>query len=65
MLSDNIGDRAVSKLNSAGIDVVRGCSGNSADVILQFIEGKISDSGISCSHHNHNHSNKYNRGCIH
>ncbi|WP_339918321.1 NifB/NifX family molybdenum-iron cluster-binding protein [Yeosuana marina] len=65
MLSDNIGDKAVNKLNSAGIDVVRGCSGDSADVILQFIEGKISDNGISCSQHNQNHNNKYDHGCIH
>ncbi len=64
MLSGSIGDKAINKLNKEGIDVVRGCSGNSADVILQFIEGEISDNGISCSCYNKNHSNKHDRVCI-
>ncbi|CAH8283594.1 putative Fe-Mo cluster-binding NifX family protein [Mariniflexile fucanivorans] len=57
MLSDSMGYKAVDKLKKAGINVVRGCSGDSADVILKFIEGKISDSGISCLKHSQNHKN--------
>jgi len=53
MLAGNIGDGAMAKLVTADIGVIRGCSGNSADVILEFLEGKITDSGSSCSHHNH------------
>lgn len=51
LLSDRIGDKAVTKLSNAGIDVIRGCSGDSADVILKFVEGEISDSQVSCLHH--------------
>lgn len=63
MLSGDIGDRAINKLNKAGIDVIRGCSGDSADVILQFIEGEISDSDISCSQHSQNHRNGHDHVC--
>jgi len=59
MLSGNIGDKAMNKLNDAGIGVIRGCSGNSADVILEFIENKISDSGISCLQHTQHHGNDH------
>ena len=45
MLSGGIGNGAINKLNNKGIEVIRGCCGNSADVVLQFIDGKISDSG--------------------
>ena len=55
MLAGNIGDSAMQKLNDAGIGVIRGCAGNSADVILEFVEGKIKDNGIGCVKHHHNH----------
>ena len=60
MLSGSIGDRAINKLNNAGIDVIRGCSGDSADAILQFIEGEISDIGISYLPHDQNHRDAHN-----
>lgn len=63
MLSGNIGGRAINKLNHAGIDVIRGCSGDSADVILQFIEGKISDSDINCLQNDRNHGNRHTYVC--
>ncbi|WP_339660250.1 NifB/NifX family molybdenum-iron cluster-binding protein [uncultured Polaribacter sp.] len=53
MLAGNIGDGAMSKLNDAGIGVIRGCAGNSADVIIDFVDGKITDNGISCVKHSH------------
>lgn len=53
MLAGNIGDGAMHKLNNAGIGVIRGCAGNSADVILDFVDGKITDNGISCAKHGH------------
>lgn len=65
MLSGNIGDQAMNKLNDAGIDVIRGCSGKSSDVILQFIENKISDNGISCLQHSQNHSDGQEHVCGH
>ena len=62
MLSGNIGNGAMNKLNDAGIGVVRGCSGKSADVILEYVEGKIIDSGVTCSHH---HEKGHHHTCSH
>jgi predicted Fe-Mo cluster-binding NifX family protein len=51
MLAGNMGQGAVNKLSSAGIKVVRGCSGNTLDVIGGYLAGIISDSGITCQSH--------------
>lgn len=61
----NVGDKAMNKLNDAGIGVIRGCSGNSADVILEFVEDEISDSGVSCLQHNQNHRSGHDHVCNH
>ncbi|MCL5130320.1 MULTISPECIES: NifB/NifX family molybdenum-iron cluster-binding protein [unclassified Algibacter] len=63
IISGNIGDKAMSKLAAAGIGVIRGYSGKSADVILEFVENKISDKGGSCQHHSKKH--KKGLGCNH
>ena len=65
MLAGNIGDSAMSKLVVAGIGVIRGCSGKSADVILEFVEGKISDTGVSCASHGHKHKKEHAHACHH
>jgi predicted Fe-Mo cluster-binding NifX family protein len=51
MLAGNMGDGAVNVLNNAGIEVVRGCSGNVKDVALAWLAGSIADSGDSCHEH--------------
>ena len=51
MLAGNMGAGAVRVLNNAGIEVVRGCSGDLKTVALKWLEGIISDSGDSCDHH--------------
>ena len=51
MLAGGIGAGAINVLNYAGIEVVRGCSGNAEEVIKMYLAGKISDSGESCAHH--------------
>lgn len=53
MLAGGIGEGAINVLNGAGIKVIRGCSGNSIEVIKQYIDGKITDSGSSCHTHEH------------
>ena len=65
MLTGNIGDKAKNLLNKAGISVIRGCSGKSADVILQFIYGKISDKEITCLYLDEKHQNSKNHVCNH
>jgi predicted Fe-Mo cluster-binding NifX family protein len=57
MLSGIIGSKAKNKLNRAGIEVIRGCSGDSSTVVLEFIEGNISDNGIGCLQHTQKHKN--------
>lgn len=53
MISGNIGSKALHKLKDAGINVIEGCSGNSSDAIIKFIENKITDGGSSCTKHKH------------
>lgn len=51
LLAGNMGQGAVRVLNNAGIDVLRGCSGNIEAVALKWLEGSLADSGDSCHSH--------------
>ena len=51
MLAGNMGDGAVNVLNSFGIKVLRGCSGDVKTVTEKWLAGSLEDSGISCSDH--------------
>jgi len=51
MLAGGIGGGAVNVLNQWGIDVVRGCSGNAAEIVKEYVSGKLTDSGETCHHH--------------
>jgi predicted Fe-Mo cluster-binding NifX family protein len=51
MLAGNMGEGAVRVLNNAGIDVLRGCSGDVKTVAIEWLSGSIVDSGNSCSDH--------------
>jgi predicted Fe-Mo cluster-binding NifX family protein len=51
MLAGGIGGGAISVLNNAGIDVIRGCEGDAAEVVKSYIAGTITDNGESCHHH--------------
>ena len=53
MLAGGIGGGAINVLNNSGIKVIRGCSGNAADIVKLYVDGKINDSGESCSQHEH------------
>jgi predicted Fe-Mo cluster-binding NifX family protein len=64
MLAGGIGGGAINVLNSAGIEVVRGCSGNAADVVTSYLAGKINDSGESCSQHEQ-HKGEGGHNCSH
>ena len=59
MLAGGIGGGAINVLNSAGIDVVRGCSGTPQDIVSQYITGLIEDSGVSCQHHENHHDQSH------
>jgi len=65
MLAGGIGGGAINVLNNAGIEVIRGCSGDASTVIKSFIRGHINDSGESCHQHEGHHSGGYNHQCNH
>ncbi len=51
MLAGNMGQGAVNVLNSHGIEVLRGCSGEVKKVAEQWLSGSLHDSGIACGEH--------------
>jgi len=51
MLAGGIGGGAINVLNQWGIDVVRGCSGNAAEIVKEYVSGNLTDSGVSCHQH--------------
>ena len=65
MLAGGIGAGAISVLNNAGIEVVRGCSGDSIEAVNLFLSGKIIDNGTSCHHPHHHHSEGHEHICNH
>lgn len=52
MLAGGIGAGAINVLNSAGIEVIRGCSGIANEIVEKYLEGFVIDSGSSCQQHN-------------
>ncbi|HHT23512.1 MAG TPA: dinitrogenase iron-molybdenum cofactor biosynthesis protein [Bacteroidales bacterium] len=55
MLAGGIGVGAVNKLNVAGIEVIRGCTGNVDQLVADYAAGQITDSGSNCEHHHEHH----------
>jgi len=51
MLAGNMGNGALNVLQSHGIEVYRGCSGDVRHLTEAFLEGKIGDSSEGCHHH--------------
>ena len=62
MLAGNMGAGAMNILNMHGIEVFRGCTGDVKAITEAYINGKIADSGIGCSH---NHENGSEHQCNH
>lgn len=55
MLAGNMGMGAYNKLTAHGIEVVRGCSGKVEEVLQNHLEGKLTDKGEGCDHHDCHH----------
>lgn len=53
MLAGGIGDGAVNKLASQGIQVVRNCKGDVHQLVEDYLAGKIEDGGSNCAAHSH------------
>jgi predicted Fe-Mo cluster-binding NifX family protein len=57
LLAGNMGEGAVNVLYANGINVVRGCSGDTKKAVLAWLDGKIEDNSKICQEHQH--------GCAH
>mgnify|MGYP001198313006 FL=1 len=55
MLAGNMGQGAVGKLAENGIEVIRGCSGKTADVVARYLAGGLTDNARVCDHHDCHH----------
>lgn len=55
LLASNMGTGAVNVLTKHGIKVYRGCSGNVTELVNDFLDGKVTDSGEGCNHHEEGH----------
>ena len=55
MLAGNMGQGALNVLTAHHIKVIRGCSGNILDIATDYLNGKLTDSGVGCSSHEHHH----------
>ncbi|MDD4516169.1 NifB/NifX family molybdenum-iron cluster-binding protein [Massilibacteroides sp.] len=55
MLAGSMGNGALNVLSNHGIKVYRGCSGGTKELVLDFLSGKINDSGEACSAHEDGH----------
>ena len=53
MLAGNMGQGAVQKIKSAGIEVFRGCTGDVTTLAESFLKNQVFDSGEICDHHDH------------
>jgi predicted Fe-Mo cluster-binding NifX family protein len=51
MLAGNMGGGAVNVLNNNGITVYRGCAGDVTELVKEFVNGQVDDSGETCNHH--------------
>jgi len=65
MLAGNMGEGAFNMLQMQGIQVIRGCTGNTDDVLTKYLEDKLMDNGILCSHHGRNHEHGHGHSCNH
>ena len=53
MCGGNMGDGAKNVLNSNGIEVIRGCSGDVRQVAEAWLRGELKDNQIACKSHGH------------
>ena len=65
MLAGGIGAGAINVLNGAGIEVIRGCSGDVTALVKQYAAGSLTDSGVSCSSDDTHHAEGGEHQCGH
>jgi predicted Fe-Mo cluster-binding NifX family protein len=72
LLAAGMGDGAMSKFTRRGISVIRGCVGEPAVIVKEYLSGNVVDRGSSCHkhitssvhlHQQHNHTHAHSCGC--
>jgi len=69
LIAGGLGQGAVTKLSDAGIDVVRGITGNPTEAVKKFVDGVLESTGTPCSghgdhnEHHHGHHHDKNHEC--
>ena len=56
LICGGIGGGAVSALESAGIEVVSGASGDADTAVKSYLEGELFGEGVNCDHHGEGHT---------
>ncbi len=65
MLAGNMGEGAFQMLDRFGIQVIRGCSGDTDNLVNEFLSDKLMDNGQLCSHHHGHDHNQEGHQCNH
>lgn len=56
LICGGIGGGAVNALTEAGIELVAGQSGNTDEVVEQYLKGELENTGANCDHHGEGHT---------
>lgn len=56
MLAGGIGDGAINKLSTHGVNVIRNCEGDVTEIIERYLAGEVKDGGSNCAAHSHGHA---------
>lgn len=51
VITGGIGQPAINALQQAGLQVIRGASGNCSEVLAQYLSGLLQDQNVTCNHH--------------
>ena len=66
LICGGLGGGAMNALQSAGIEVVAGASGNTDEAVEAFLKGELVSSGANCDHHHHDGDHECGEhGCGH
>jgi predicted Fe-Mo cluster-binding NifX family protein len=55
VITGGIGQPAFNALNANGLQVIRGAAGRCDEVLQKYLSGHLSDSHVSCQHHDGDH----------
>ena len=63
LVCGGMGDGAKLALESAGIEVCSGASGDADAAVKAFIRGELVSAGVNCDHHDHEEEEFFDEGC--